>query len=295
MDNVYLPENLPKMDLPEIPLAVFGDPIAHSLSPLMHGAALDFLGIGQKAKYYKFKVSADSLESVLPKFAEKNFLGLNLTIPLKEKVLQIIDKTDDLSKMCGACNTLKREGSSWVGFNTDGFGIECSLKVNFGKSFYGESILIFGAGGAAKGAAFAAAIGGAKKIYIANRTKEKAEALAKSLRDNGFNAVAYTENWAKKIGVIINATSLGLKESDNAVCDFTQFEKSAVFCDMVYKAKGQTISQLAAQKQNIKSCSGISMLAWQGAKSLQHWFGFDSETLFKTGKLMEQTLRDNAK
>ncbi len=292
MNDILFESDLPKLDLGQAPLAVFGFPIKHSLSPLMQNAALEFLGLAKESKYYKFEVKPNSLKDILPKFVAKNFKCINLTIPFKEEVLPLLDEIDSFAKMCGACNTLKIEEGKISGYNTDGFGLENAIKVKFGKTFWKECVLIYGAGGAAKAAAFQAGVGGAKKIFIANRTIEKAEELAKNLRDNGFNASSFEPNWAGKVSIIINATSIGLKETDPSLCDFSIFSKEAVYFDMVYAKQRKLNSIIEAENNGLKCSAGIDMLAWQGAKALQICFDFDEEVLFKVGKIMTKTLED---
>ncbi len=290
MNNVLFESDLAKLNLGDAPACVFGYPITHSLSPIMQNAALEFLGLNDKTKYYKFDIKPNTLREVLPSFIAKNFKFINLTIPFKEEVLPLLDEVEDFAQKCGACNTLIIKQGKLCGYNTDGFGLENAIKVNFGKTFWKECVLIYGAGGAAKAAAFTAGFAGAKKIFIANRTIEKAESLAKNLRDNGVNASAFEPNWAGKVSIIINATSIGLKDTDESIADFSIFDKNAIFFDMVYAKNRKLKSAINADENGIKNCSGLDMLAWQGAKALQHCFGFNDETLFKVGKLMSQTL-----
>lgn len=292
MNEVLFESDLDKINLAKAPLAVFGYPINHSLSPIMQNKALEFLGLNESSIYYKFEVKPNTLKEVLPSFVAKNFRCINLTIPFKEEVLPLLDEIDDFAKMCGACNTLKIEDGKILGYNTDGFGLENAIKVKFGKTFWNACVLIYGAGGAAKAAAFQAGISGAKKIFIANRTIEKAQELAKNLRENGFNASSFEPNWAGKVDIIINATSIGLKDTDSSICDFSIFSKEAVYFDMVYAKQRKLNSIIEAENNGLKCSAGLDMLAWQGAKALQICFDFNEEVLFKVGKIMTKTLED---
>jgi len=280
--------------------AVFGKPIAHSMSPLMQNAALEELAKTSdtfiNAKYMAFEVSPDELVDVLPIFWEKNFLGINLTIPHKEVVMGHLKNLDSSAANAGACNTLLRVKDGWKGFNTDGFGLEAAIQNAFGVNFKNADVMLLGAGGAARGAAFHIASCGCKTLSIANRSVDRLEKLVGDLQEKGINAKALSlADCAKYIqpnSIVINATSIGLKDADSAILDFGALQKSIKFFDMPYRKGCPTVSVQSAQSAGIKAQSGLPMLAWQGAKSLSIWTGADVD---KYAKIMLETLNENSK
>lgn len=272
--------------------AVLGRPIAHSLSPMMQNAALSKIAESDPAyrgsKYFAFEVAPEDLADALRALREKNFSGVNLTIPHKEAAFSLLDDFDPDAKLAGACNTLLGTPGGWKGYNTDGFGLEKAVESSLGREIGGSDIVIVGAGGAARAAAFHVLSRGCRSLLILNRGAERLEKLASGVRAAGF------ECEARLLGekfpcppspVVINATSVGLKEGDPPCADFSAFPPSAAFFDMPYAAGRETSSVLAARARGMKACGGLGMLAWQGAKSLSIW---TSKPLM--GELMLETL-----
>lgn len=269
--------------------AVFGKPIAHSLSPIMQNAALAELAKTDprfaRARYAAFEVDSAELNEVLPLFAAKNFAGINLTIPHKETVLPALAETDAEAARARACNTLLRIPSGWRGFNTDGFGLETAIQKAFGRNFENADVVVLGAGGAARGAAFRALAKKCGSLSIANRSRERLQKLVGDIRAEGFDCTALELSQDLIIpenAVVVNATSIGLKPYDAPVLDFSKFPRSAVFFDMPYRRGAQTNSVEAARQAGVRAESGLPMLAWQGAKSLSIWTGANIESAGKT-------------
>lgn len=268
----------PGAEFAKFPLAVFGFPIAHSQSPKMQNAALRELAKSDSKfrgwAYYKFEVAPEELKDTLKAFHDLGFLGVNLTIPHKEIVLDFLEGAEDFAVMARAANTLKRTPTGWKGFNTDGFGLAKAVELFCGRAFRGSDVVIFGAGGAARAAAFKAAMDGCKSLRVFNRTKSRLDSLLESLRGAGFSAGSLGGVGEIKAGsILINATSVGLKKDDLPIVDFSAIDKSCAFFDMPYRAGGETPSVEAARKAGLKAASGRAMLAWQGAKSLSIWTG----------------------
>lgn len=279
--------------------AVFGKPIAHSKSPLMQNVALrrvaDNFPRYKNSKYFAFEVSPDSLGSVLKNFWDANFEGINLTIPHKELAFSLLDDFDESARIACACNTLKRTASGWRGYNTDGFGLELALERTLDFKVNEAELVVIGAGGAARGAAAHLIWRGAKRVVLVNRSAERLEKLYDdllrlaervnpdvilekfALSDDSFYS-AIPQNSA-----IVNATSIGLKSEDLPVIDFSRTPKSCVFFDMPYRSGVWTNSVAEARKCGLCATSGLSMLAWQGAKSMSIWTGAE---LCKLGEAM---------
>lgn len=287
---IYSPQDLPLEEFagPEPKFAVFGHPIAHSLSPQMQNAALKMLAKSRpdlaKSKYYAFDIEPEKLPDALGQFLEKKFLGINLTIPHKEVVLPFLREVDGLAESAKACNTLLASDGGWIGFNTDGYGLEGALNLAFGRRFKGAEVVILGAGGAARGAAFYALKQGCSSLAIANRSKDRLERLVGDIVAAGFKCAGLALTPDIKIpdsAIVVNATSVGLGSSDAPVLDFSKFPKSAVFFDMPYAKGRQTASVRAARAEGIRAESGLAMLAYQGAKSMNIWTGAEIGELEK--------------
>ncbi len=269
----------------ETRFAVFGKPIAHSLSPLMQNTALREIENFKTSKYYAFEVEAEKLTSQLSAFYDKNFLGINLTIPHKEVVLPALKEIDVSAERAKACNTLLKINGGWRGYNTDGFGLELAIKNFLNRDIKNANIILLGAGGAARGAAFHLLANGCRSLSIANRSQERLAHLVADIKNEGFDceAVALSENIdIPEDAIVVNCTSIGLKDTDKPILDFSKFPKNSVFFDMPYKRGAETSSVLDARNYNIQAQSGLPMLAYQGAKSLSIWTGDDCEKLGKT-------------
>ena len=288
---IYTPDqlSLPEFDNPFPKFAVFGHPIAHSLSPKMQNAALAELAKTRRefahSKYYAFDVEPQNLGAVLAEFIGRNFVGINLTIPHKEVVLPFLKSVDSFAMRAGACNTLVAESGGWRGFNTDGFGIEGAMEHAFGSGFGGADVFVLGAGGAARGACFYALERGCKSLSVANRSPERLARLVADIRAAGFECSTFELSRVLPIpenAVVVNATSIGLKPDDAPVLDFSAIPASVKFFDMPYRVGAETSSVLAARKCGIAASSGLPMLAFQGAKSMSIWTGADCRVLAKT-------------
>lgn len=260
--------------------AVLGKPIGHSLSPVMQNAALSEIAKSDPsykgAEYFAFEVAPENLKEALDVLYGKNFAGVNLTIPHKEIAMSIVGEFDPYAAKVGACNTLLKTPRGWKGYNTDGFGLETAIKKAFGRDMKGSNVVVIGAGGAARAAAFHALFAGCKSLSLVNRSPQRLDKLSSDIRAAGFGCQARLASENLDIPdspIIINATSLGLKEGDPPCADFSAYPRGSVFFDMPYAKGRETSSVAAAKKCGIAACGGITMLAWQGAKSLSIWTG----------------------
>jgi shikimate dehydrogenase len=270
---------------------VFGDPIEHSLSPAMQNAA--FCALGMDACYHPFHVSRERLkDAILGAFA-MGFGGLNLTIPLKEKALEIVSP-DELARAIGAVNTISFGGSSGseiIGHNTDGFGALLALenagvKVRGGERGRKSRVLLIGAGGAARAIAYTLAREGAE-ISIANRSLQKAEALAGSIGAVGYS-LCDLEKLVKESDVIINATSVGMKEGDSRLFLGDLLQSSHAVFDIVYNRETELLKD--ARAAGALALDGVMMLVYQGAKALEIWTGQKAPA-----DVMEKAVREGLK
>ncbi|WP_350022366.1 shikimate dehydrogenase [Turicibacter sanguinis] len=237
--------------------AVIGNPIVHSLSPCMHRA--NFLALGIEASYELKQVL--NLEKEMKDL--KQLDGFNVTLPYKQMIIPFLDDVDPIAKAIGAVNTVKNVNGKLMGYNTDVDG--------FFESFQGlnvkldASILILGAGGAARAVYFALIKNGYQNITIANRTLDK----AKDICDNSISLVQAGEQ-LESYQCIINTTSVGLIEGQCPI-DLKNLNSNHVVMDLIYKPKLTTLLK-RAKELNCRYEFGLDMLLIQGAKAFEIWF-----------------------
>ncbi len=248
---------------------IFGDPIEHSLSPAMQNAALRTLGIA--ACYHAFRVRSECLEDAVLGAAAMGFGGLNLTIPLKKKALELeILHPDDLARAIGAVNTISfgRDGKSIAGHNTDGAGALLALK-DVGARVRQSKTLLIGAGGAARAIAYTLQQEGAE-IFIANRSIQKAQQLAACVGGLSFG-LGELQQLVPDMDIVINATSLGMREGDPRLFDGRLLHGGQMVFDVVYNRETELLAD--ARSAGARAVDGVMMLVYQGAKALEIWTG----------------------
>ncbi len=260
-------------------VGVFGWPVKHSLSPPMQQAAFDALGLNWV--YIPFAVKPEDLETAIRSLPALGIVGVNCTIPHKEPLLGIIDEIEPEAKAIGAVNTVTvLENGRLHGMNTDADGFLESLRVDGGFEPRDKVVSLLGTGGAGRAMAFALARAGVVELNLINRTVEKAERLAEDLRAFGvqceINVIGRgSDEEAKILGaseLLVNSTSLGLKEGDPLPADPALLPEGAAVYDAVYTAL-ETPLLLAAAARGLRTIPGLGMLARQGARSFERWTG----------------------
>lgn len=247
--------------------AIFGDPIEHSLSPAMQNAALRALG--EDGCYHAFRVSQKDLEAALRGAAAMRFSGLNLTIPLKEKALELdFLKLDPLARAIGAVNTVAFGPQGATGYNTDGWGALLALQ-DAGVVVRGRNVLIIGAGGAARAIAYTLKQEGAE-ISIANRNEKRAEELAACVGTRGYSLMEL-ERLVPQADIIINCTSVGMRAGDPRLLETRLLQSRQAVFDIVYNRETQLLKD--ARAAGAVAVDGVMMLVYQGAKALEIWTG----------------------
>jgi len=245
---------------------VLGDPIEHSLSPAMHNAA--FRELGMDCEYHAFRVRQKYLKNAIIGAQAMGFGGLNITVPHKEKALEFT-KPDTLARRIGAVNTVSFNDEI-RGHNTDGLGAEMAL-LEAGIEIKSSNVVLVGAGGAARAIAFHFAEKGAC-VTIANRTPEKADALAK---DVGCSH-AGMENLKELLqdsDILINATSAGMYPHINStIASREMLHPDLAVFDIVYNPL-QTKLLHQAELAGAKPIGGVAMLVHQGAEAFRIWTG----------------------
>lgn len=257
-------------------VGLIGYPVEHSFSPVMHNAAFQHLHLNYV--YVPFPVASNStLTQAVRGLFSAGAAGLNVTVPYKEQVISCLDNLDGYARSVGAVNTIVREQDKLVGYNTDGKGFIQSLRSE-GVEVMGRNILLLGAGGAAKAVAFALGQAGVSKLYIANRTVERAEQLAAQLL--GSTQTIGIELSERALGtvvdqcsIIVNTTSIGMYPRVEGIpFPALMLTSNHIVADLVYNPV-ETRLLSAARKQGCKTISGLGMLAYQGAASFQLWTG----------------------
>ena len=266
-------------------LGIIGHPVAHSLSPVFQSAALRQCGFD--ATYEHWDTPPASLEARIKSLRDPGFLGANITIPHKQAALPMLDEVGGLSAAIGAVNTVVNRDGRLYGFNTDGPGFVRSLRAEVGFDAAGKSVLLLGAGGAARGIAFALLEAGVSKLAIANRTQARANALARDLAAVGNGRVSVAEFPASVAGYdcIVNTTSVGMHgtgtESDSP-SSFDGASANALAVDIVY-APAETAFLREAAASGLRVLGGLPMLIYQGALSFELWTGVAApvDTMFE--------------
>lgn len=266
-------------------LAVLGHPIRHSVSPVMHNAALAAMARSEPRfaawKYFRFDVPPEQLAAALPRLHAAGFHGLNLTVPHKILAFDLIREIDPSAAAIGAVNTLLRTPDGWRGFNTDGHGLAAALRVDLGVDLTGADVLLLGAGGAARGAAVECLRQKCRSLWIANRTRTNLDALLAALRPlagatslHAFDPADLPAEALAKAGplVVINATSAGLKPGEPAPIALPRLPAGLRVFDMVYNPPVTALLRDAATL-GLPHANGLSMLVHQGARSLEIWTG----------------------
>jgi shikimate dehydrogenase len=270
---------------PAARLAVFGDPVAHSKSPNFQNAALRASNID--AQYIRLHIKPEELDAALRALPKAGFLGANLTHPHKTAALTSLDTIDPSAKAIGAVNTVSIDGEKLTGFNTDGAGFVRAIRDEFSVDVRDLRVMILGAGGGSgRSIAVQCALEGCERLVLVNRTVEKASALASELATyfksdrlvgpvERLDAIPH-ENSAlraqlENIDLLVNATSVGMKNSDPALIPQGLLTANLMVYDAIY-AGGKTRLVADAELAGARASNGLSMLLHQGALSFEIWF-----------------------
>ncbi|CCQ10665.1 Shikimate 5-dehydrogenase I alpha [Pseudoalteromonas luteoviolacea B = ATCC 29581] len=250
--------------------AVFGNPIKHSKSPLIHQLFAEQLG--DTLTYEAILAPQNEFEKTLNAFFHAGGCGINVTLPFKEQAHELVDMLTERAKLAGAVNTIKRlEDGRLLGDNTDGAGLVADL-TRHNVNLNGARVLLIGAGGASKGAIFPLLQSGVSQIHIANRTVEKAHAMAEYFSAYGqISASGFSDIPKGNFDIIINASSASVS---NAVLPINAcvFEQATCAYDMFYSKTGTPF--LAQAKENnitIHALDGLGMLVGQAAEAYFLW------------------------
>src|SRR5438876_6984095 len=276
---------------PPVRLGIFGDPVAHSLSPQMQNAALRACEIDMQ--YARFHIRANELRSALLFLRKLDFVGINLTVPHKIAASTQIDEADESATRAGAVNTIRVRDEMLIASNTDGGGFLGAIRTEFSIDLRDLRVMIIGAGGGTgRAIAWQCGLENCERLVLVNRTLEKANALTEQLRplfsgprvlgpSARIEAVAWDESAMRTqladIDLIVNATPLGMNPSDPSPVPARLLAPQQIVFDCVY-GSSKTALLRAADEAGARGANGLSMLLYQGALSFSTWFNREAPT-----------------
>lgn len=254
---------------------VMGNPITHSKSPQIHGMFAQ--QTGQRLEYEAIHVDLGGFEQAVGNFDASGGKGLNITVPFKQEAYALVDERSERAERAGAVNTIKFENNRLYGDNTDGVGLVNDLAQNNQITLQDKRILLMGAGGAARGVLAPLLACKPGLIVIANRTPDKAVALAQGFTDLGkVSGCGYSELGERQFDIVINATAASLQGELPPLPD-TILANDAVCYDMMY-GKTTPFMQWAGEHGAQQVLDGLGMLVEQAAESFYLWRGVRPNT-----------------
>lgn len=255
-------------------VGLFGHPVSHSQSPMMHNAA--FAEAGLDYAYVAFDVESNSLEDAVAGIRALGLKGINVTIPHKVAIMPMLDEIDPLAKRIGAVNTVVIEDGRLIGYNTDGMGYVRSLVEETGIQLEQQIVTMLGAGGAARAVAFTLAEKGVKEIRIINRSRERAALLAESLQTIVSTRIVEQGEGQEAIAdasLLINTTSIGMLPNVNEMPVPKEWlHDRLIVSDLIYNPL-ETKLLTEARVIGARVHSGVGMFVNQGALAFELWTG----------------------
>jgi shikimate dehydrogenase len=265
-------------------LAVLGHPIGHTLSPIMHNASIQALGLAGEYEYSKLDVPPSELIARLQQLPSEGYAGVNLTIPLKEVAFKGLKQLADSARILGAVNTVEFSRNGLIGHNTDGYGFLKALEEAFGKTVTGDSVFVLGCGGAGRAVALMAALNGAQSITLADVDTARVENLSAEIGRLALG-VGISQCLEKGVQIqacreadlVIQASPVGMKKEDPSLLPAEAFRKGQRVFDLIYMYP-ETAFLSAAKAGGAQIANGLGMLLHQGAKAFSIWTGIEPDT-----------------
>ena len=249
---------------------IIGKPLSHSLSPLLHN--FWFKKYNVSANYSLLEITPDEIEKTIKRIKKKELQGINVTVPYKQAVIPFLDLLVGDAKETLSVNTvmLNEEGKI-VGDNTDVYGFEQGFISKLKNQNLEQSkVLILGAGGVTSSVIYALSKKKIKQIFVSNRTLKKAEEIKKRFPFIEIIEWKNIEEKTEKMDILINATSLGLKNGNNFDQEFKVTKSNLVYYDIIYNPEETEIIK-KLKKRNIQTFNGLEMFIYQGQKSFSLW------------------------
>ena len=253
---------------------VFGNPVKHSLSPLIHAEFAK--QTNQNLEYERYLVEEDFPQKAKA-FFQAGGLGANVTLPYKEEAFKLADELSERAKAAGAVNTLIYRDGHITGDNTDGAGLVYDLENQLG-SLKDKHVLLLGAGGAAKGVIIPLFSAGISSLHIANRTEAKAQQMAEHFKEYGvIHSSGFESIPSQHFDIVINSTSSSISGEVPAI-NGQLFSNAELAYDMFYQKQATAFMEFALKHNpNIRVCDGLGMLVGQAAESFKLWRGVKPE------------------
>ncbi|MGD2069245.1 MAG: shikimate dehydrogenase [Gemmatimonadota bacterium] len=251
-------------------LALLGDPVGHSLSPVIQNAA--FRAAGVDGVYVALRCGEDGLSHLLRGLSEAGGGG-NVTLPHKERAASVVTAPTDAVRRTGACNTFWAAEGRIHGDNTDVEGFRRALDRFLGRPPEGYRVLLLGAGGAARAVLVGLLDDDAREVVIVNRSTERARAVARRIGDERVRVADDTAAvFGGSFDLVINATRLGLDPDDPLPLDLDRLDRAGAVLDLLYGAR-KTAFVRAAERYGVRATDGAEMLVQQGAVAFERWWG----------------------
>jgi len=262
---------------------VIGDPVRHSLSPALHNAA--FAELGLDWTYLAFEVPVGRGADAVAAMRALGIEGLSVTMPHKDTVAAAVDELSPAAALLGAANCVRRDGDRLIGENTDGTGFLRSLRTQAGVDPAGLRTVVLGAGGAARAVIVALAAEGAL-VTVVNRSPDAAAraaalggeaggATAEALGERSGSAAVGDAEAARDADVVVNATPLGMTDSDPLPVDPALLSDSQIVVDLIYRPERTPLLEAAAEA-GATTLNGVGMLLYQAAEQFTMWTGHDA-------------------
>ena len=265
--------------------ALLGSPVAHSISPLMHNESFRQLGLDYV--YLCFDVTEETLPAAVAGLKTCGIRGFNLTMPCKNKVVELLDELSPAAKLIGAVNTVVNDNGRLIGYNTDGIGYMQAVK-DAGHDIIGKTITVMGAGGAATAICAQAALDSVEKIHIfarkTSRFWDRTQTLVNTINETLPCKAFLHENEdketlrkaVKESALLLNATSVGMAPNTDAsiITDTTLFRPDLIVSDVIYNPQ-ETLLLRQAKEAGCATFNGMYMLLYQGAEAFRLWTGQD--------------------
>jgi len=247
--------------------AIIGNPISHSLSPVLHNYWFEKYNI--EANYTLLDIDEKDIETAVKKVRNKELNGINVTLPYKQKIIPFVDQLVNDAKSTNSVNTIYLSDDNIIGENTDVFGLQAAYlkEINDSKN---KKVLVIGAGGVSPSVIFSLQKSKINNISIINRTLNKSIFLKKKFKFLNVLEWKFLKEEITKFDIIINATSLGLKKGNDFEFNFENTKSNLIYIDTIYNPiETKTLKFLKNKK--IKTFNGLDMLIYQGQKSFYLW------------------------